>query len=472
MAQEREPRAEVAGLNQSHSRSRSVTSMPGSFHGSDEDDTAIPAPNTTIAYPGMKVTQENIKTPETDNNNLLQKARKYRDQRDEIRRLALEQKGHITQYKTANEELTATVQMLEERLMNMEPLTKNQPTADTGNNTGNDTSDRGHPIVTTSPDANLAATWRPKGTNPTKPLSGDDLEAYKPWRYQVDEKLDTDYPLYQTERRKISYAISQMTQPIFSSMQGWVADNPGITYLDLMDEIEHYMGLHLQGRQAKKELQNIKQRPGEGITEYYHRIRTLWQKASIPEDERIDKLLTTMRPSLSSSLLSKNYTKVRSLLDDARTVEDRRKDIQFNYPRNHVTHNADNNNGIPSSRGGNRGQTSNPNSNTNQSTSTSSSGRTQKPTGIHRNAKFGPVAHKPNGWIGDWYDPVLNPKKLDDNERASLLKQGRCWSCRGSGHRSADSVCPNRISQEHRLAAITNPQDDDFSSSGEETEKE
>lgn len=34
---------------------------------------------------------------------------------------------------------------------------------------------------------------------------------------------------------------------------------------------------------------------------------------------------------LYSSLLSKNYANVRDVLDDSCTVEDRRKDIQFNY---------------------------------------------------------------------------------------------------------------------------------------------
>ena len=72
-----------------------------------------------------------------------------------------------------------------------------------------------------------------------------------------------------------------------------------------MTEVEHYMGLHLQERDAKKELLTIKQSQDEGITEYYHRIKTIWQKAKATEYERIDKFLTTMLPSLPAPFLAR-----------------------------------------------------------------------------------------------------------------------------------------------------------------------
>src|SRR5882762_6630025 len=58
------------------------------------------------------------------------------------------------------------------------------------------------------------------------------------------------------------------------------------------------------------------------------------------------------------------------------------------------------------------------------------------------NARFGPVAKKPDGWSGAWYDPVRNPEKIDADEKATMMRQGRCWGCRGSGHRGADPCCP------------------------------
>jgi hypothetical protein len=74
-------------------------------------------------------------------------------------------------------------------------------------------------------------------------------------------------------------------------------------------------------------LKTISQEQGEGIDEYYHRIRPLWQKANIPESDRVDQFLTTMIPGLSSSLLARSYGKVRDLLDGVRIIEDRRKDV-------------------------------------------------------------------------------------------------------------------------------------------------
>jgi hypothetical protein len=56
----------------------------------------------------------------------------------------------------------------------------------------------------------------------------------------------------------------------------------------------------------------------------YYRIYKLWQKAKTTETERVEKLLTTM---LSAPLIAKEYKPTRELLDDARTVEDRKKDV-------------------------------------------------------------------------------------------------------------------------------------------------
>lgn len=70
------------------------------------------------------------------------------------------------------------------------------------------------------------------------------------------------------------------------------------------------------------------------------------------------------------------------------------------------------------------------------------------------NAGLTPTAKKPNGWVGPWYDPIANPKRMDDNEKETMIRQGRCWSCRGSGHRSADDCCPMHSFREKRLYAL------------------
>ena len=60
-------------------------------------------------------------------------------------------------------------------------------------------------------------------------------------------KLKTDAIQFLDEDAKIGYALSQMKQPIFDDMFTWIFDKgDSITLFDLFDEIEHYLGYHLQ----------------------------------------------------------------------------------------------------------------------------------------------------------------------------------------------------------------------------------
>ena len=62
---------------------------------------------------------------------------------------------------------------------------------------------------------------------------------------------------------------------------------------------------------------------------------------------------------------------------------------------------------------------------------------------VNPNAKFIPTSTKPVGWIGTWYNPESYLRKLQVDERATFLQQGRCWGCRRSGHRRSDACCPS-----------------------------
>ena len=82
-----------------------------------------------------------------------------------------------------------------------------------------------------------------------------DKEMYNPWRYEIDAKFETDWPLFPSERSKVNYTLTQMDNPVFDAMQGWVMDMGGsVSLADLMDELEHYLGVHLQTKEAKREL--------------------------------------------------------------------------------------------------------------------------------------------------------------------------------------------------------------------------
>jgi len=313
------------------------------------------------------------------------------------------------------------------------------------------------------PPDSLTVNWRPRGRDPKEPLKGESPDEYPPWRYAVLLKLKTDAPLFPDDDTKIGYALSQMKQPIFDDMFSWVFDRgDSVTLHDLFDEIEHYLGCHLQEREARKELISIAQRPNEPISEYYHRICKLWQKAKTTETERVEKLLTTMLPSLSAPLIAREYKRTRELLDDARTVEDRKKDVAFSHPRNKVRVTPTANNA--------RDPLPRPSF---QQHSRSTSSRTATPpaeltAAVTRNSRFGPVARKPDGWTGTWHDPVPKPKKIDTDEKALMTKQGRCWTCRGSGHRSHDTCCPNYRAREKQFHALDTTETLQESDSGNE----
>jgi hypothetical protein len=180
----------------------------------------------------------------------------------------------------------------------------------------------------------------------------------------------------------VNYALTQMEDPVFSAMQEWVIAQGGCTLANLYREIQLYMGVQLQEYEAERTLLIITQKEKESITEYYHRVSALWNLAYTPERARVYKFLTSIRPAISISLLDREFTNVSSVLKSARIVEERRKDLDTNYPR----------------RNGALNQSSSNKQSKNVSTSTNpAQGRSASRTGSHPNDRFGAVARKPNG---------------------------------------------------------------------------
>lgn len=294
------------------------------------------------------------------------------------------------------------------------------------------------PLGATPTADDQAARWRPRGSDPKQNFSGN-AEEYPAWRYAVDEKIETDAPLYPTDRTKVRYALTQMEGQIFIAMQDWVAHNRRVTFNELMQEIEHFIGLSGQKRKAKRELLNIRQNRDEGISEYYQRIRSLWQTAGTSETDKKDQFLESMSPSLSSSLLGQCFENVREILDQARIIEEHKKGISDKYPRlprdQHPKEPTPRPSGKPTTTAKPEGR---------ETTS-------QPPS----NNRFAPTASKPEGWSGKWYRPESRPPKLTDEMRSQLLQESRCWSCRGSGHRARDEVCPNAKKKVNLLSEDT-----------------
>ena len=88
------------------------------------------------------------------------------------------------------------------------------------------------------------------------------------------------------------------------------------------------------------------------------------------------------------------------------------------------------------------GNTAAPAASASLSAAPKSTGKLVNTLTVNANAKFIPTATKPVGWVGKWYDPEAYPQKLQDDKGTTLLQQGRCWGCRGSGHRGSDECCP------------------------------
>jgi hypothetical protein len=257
---------------------------------------------------------------------------------------------------------------------------------------------------------NAYANWRPRGAHPNKPLKGESHSEYGPWRYAINCKFEVDQPLYPSDRSRIQYALSQMEEPIFSVMQTLVQRAPEKTLADFLSDVEHYMGVHLRADAANHELQTVAQRQNESVTQYFHRLLILWDQADTPERDHVKKLKSTLIPSVGTALYIKDHLTVRAVLDDARKVEEGRLET-FHYhprgPRNTTTTKPT------------TGTTPKPNG-TAPKTTTTTPGVTNPPGAGNPNARFGPVATKPEGWVGAWFDPQSSPKRLTNEERTLL----------------------------------------------------
>ena len=93
---------------------------------------------------------------------------------------------------------------------------------------------------------NAAENYRPRGIGPKQQLTGTDMTAYAPWKWAVDEKLRIDSVIYPTAMDQVSYAFSQLTQPIFQQLDSWIqANSDNLSMDEFYNEIEHYMGIPL-----------------------------------------------------------------------------------------------------------------------------------------------------------------------------------------------------------------------------------
>jgi hypothetical protein len=256
--------------------------------------------------------------------------------------------------------------------------------------------------------------YRPRAEGPTEALDGSSIEKYHGWRFAIDQKFDEDHAYYGDDhRRKIAYALKKMASPIFNTMQRFITSKPESSYLQFMAELENMMGVHMEARNAKKELRHIGMKQSESVSEYFHRIHPLWCVANIPEEEQTEQFLTTLLPHLTNGLLAEEFTSVTSLFNKVRKIEGRKIDQQDTHPRKTFNKQA------TSTTTGRitQGQGTTPSSTPAKPASGTAAPRA---SATYPNEKFGPVAKKPDGWSGNWYNPETSPKKLSPDEKVTL----------------------------------------------------
>ena len=139
--------------------------------------------------------------------------------------------------------------------------------------------------------------------------------------------------MYITKWQRVAYTLSRIKSLFFDKIVAWVAENlDTITMLRLFNKTKHWMGVHLQGTEAKQELITIAIKNTESVSKYYHRIFKLWTRANTPINERIVKFTRLLKPSISTPLLSRKFTSISAVLDEARDIKDALKKSRTRFP--------------------------------------------------------------------------------------------------------------------------------------------
>ena len=262
----------------------------------------------------------------------------------------------------------------------------------------------------------MAATWHPRRISPIELLFGKIVDDYSPWSYAICKKLKTDTPMYIIKQQHVAYTLSRIKSPLFDKIAAWVAENlDTITILELFDKTKHWMGVHLQDTKAKQELITIAMKNTKSVSKYYHCIFKLWRRANTFINERIVKFMRLLKPSISTPLLGRKFTSIRAVLDEAQDIKDAQKKIMYTFSRQNNRQQSSskfsrgsNSQGSATSRGS---VTSGDSTAGGGSATGGSSGKDRKPT-----------ATKPAGWSSTWYNLDPKPKKLENNNRITLLR--------------------------------------------------
>ena len=78
------------------------------------------------------------------------------------------------------------------------------------------------------------------------------------------------------------------------------------------------MGIHHQKKNVKKEFFTIKMNKTKNVSEYYHRVFKLWQRAETSFEDRIDMFIGSVSLDISNVLQAREYKDFTKLLKDVK----------------------------------------------------------------------------------------------------------------------------------------------------------
>jgi hypothetical protein len=232
---------------------------------------------------------------------------------------------------------------------------------------------------------------RPRGINPKEGLDGTNPDAYSSWAYAVKGKIRTDAPMYTNDQEKVEYVLFQMKNLVFDVIHTWVIDAGSSLSLNVFfKEVESYLEIVYLTKDAKKELREINMNKDETMTEYYHRMFKLWQRVKTLADERVEIFKNTLKSSIAVSLLERDFDSLKTLLHEARKIEQDRKEMNQKLTKQNSAKSAKSAFSLASDRSFNK-----------TTTITFSISNTVKPkiasivlTSQNSNAKFGSISIK------------------------------------------------------------------------------
>lgn len=65
-------------------------------------------------------------------------------------------------------------------------------------------------------------TYRARGADPSKKLTGKDIHDYNPWAHSIRRKLKVDRIMFLTNPDRTDYVLSQVEAPIWNKINTWV----------------------------------------------------------------------------------------------------------------------------------------------------------------------------------------------------------------------------------------------------------